>query len=106
MSKVNEIIVEGYLLDDETTFSFTEICQHYHIPQSLLDEMIECGLIESNQSAELKLDRASLRRVQTALCLQNDLQINLAGAALILELQSELKKAQIELAMLQKYVQP
>ena len=53
--------------------------------------MVEWGLleVEGNSPEEWRFDARALRRAQTAFRLQADLGVNLAGAAVIVELLDE-----------------
>ncbi len=100
-----EKIVTGVLIEESTTYTFTEVCHKYHIPKKLLIEMVEEGLFP-NKSADinnLNLDFNALRRLETAFRLQRDLEINLAGVALALDLLDEMDKMRHELDILRKH---
>lgn len=103
MKKENVLV--GVLIEEESTLSVTEICYRYHIPQELLREMLEEGLF-TNQTSDIKqlaLDQKSLRRIETAFRLHKDLDINLPGVALALELLDEMDKMRDELNILRKH---
>lgn len=103
MNKDN--ILTGVLIEETTTYSFVEVCHRYHIPKELLIEIIEQGLF-SNQSSELEqiaLDQKSLQRLETAFRLHRDLDINLPGVVLALELLEEIDTMRHELDILHKH---
>jgi chaperone modulatory protein CbpM len=102
------LIIQGILLnDDETTFSFTEICQQYHMPKEILLEMLEHGLISTlTTSAEkANFNQTMVKRIQSAYRLQCDLGVNSPGAVLALELLDELEQLRKELNILQRQVE-
>lgn len=98
-------ILTGVLITETTTFTMTEICQKYSIPQELLQEMIEQGLF-NNQTAEpeqMTLNLKALQKMESAFRLHRDLGINLPGVALVLDLLEEMDKMRGELDVLRKH---
>lgn len=73
-----------------------EICDVYHVTPEWLAELISYGVIESHGA---RFDITNLRRIRRLMRLQQDLELNMAGAALALDLidQIESLKAQVEL---------
>ncbi|KTD42494.1 chaperone modulator CbpM [Legionella quateirensis] len=103
MSKNN--LLTGMLIEETTTYTFVEVCHRYHIPEDLLIEMIEYGLFP-NQPTDPKnimMDQKALRRIESAFRLHRDLEINLPGVALALELLEKIEKMQNELDILRKH---
>ncbi|TAL58685.1 MAG: molecular chaperone [Legionella sp.] len=100
-----ENLLTGVLIEETTTYTFTEVCHRYHIPKELLIEIIEIGLFpEQNITAEqMVLDQKSLMRLETAFRLHRDLEVNLPGVALALELMDEMERMRNELAILRKH---
>jgi len=101
-----DMILSGFIMDETIPFTLTEIRQQYAIDEALLMEMIEYGLIPSEVIAveEYSVDYATVRRIQSALRLQRDLEINIPGIVMILDLLEELEQVQQELAVLRKNV--
>jgi chaperone modulatory protein CbpM len=83
--------VEVELLDETACVSAHELCRACSADLASLVEMVEWGLLEAQGSSpeEWRFDARALRRAQTALRLQADLGVNLAGAAVIVELLDE-----------------
>lgn len=103
MSK--EHFLTGVLIEETTTFSFIEVCHHYHIPKELLVEMIEQGFFpdQPTELEKIALDQKALRRMESAFRLHKDLGINLPGVALALDLLEEIEKMRKELDILRKH---
>lgn len=103
--KSNEIIT-GVLVDEKTTFSVSEICTRCNVPHELLVQMMEYGLFEFTNQLEddYNLDLKTLRIVESAVHLHRDLEINMPGIALILELKDELEQLRNELDLLHKHL--
>lgn len=75
--------------------TYDEICLRCTIPAETLNEMIEYGVIEplfsTKKEAPIYFSSSSLLRVNTAIRLCRDLEVNIAGAALAIELLDEIK---------------
>ncbi|RUR13746.1 chaperone modulator CbpM [Legionella sp. km772] len=97
-----EQVIVGMLIEE--TLSFKEVCHKYNIPQELLLEMMEYGIFStSSNGKENQLDAKDLRRMESAFRLHRDLEINLPGVALALELLDEIEGLRRELAILHKH---
>lgn len=84
---------EGLLLDEQVSFSLKEFCQLCGIPRELLVEMVKEGLLEPiNQEMQWRFSATALHRARTALHLQRDLGINLAGIMTVLDLLQEVRE--------------
>lgn len=96
----------GVIVEETTSISFVEVCHKYRINQDLLLEMIDYGLLSAqiNQDNQASIDQKSLQRMETAFRLHRDLEINLAGVALALDLLDEMKDLRSELDILRKQV--
>ncbi len=94
MGKEMLLIVTGLVLDEGVKLSLAELCETCKINAELVIEMVEEGVIEPEgvSPASWLFDALALKRLQTALHLQRDLRINLAGAALVLDLLEELEE--------------
>ncbi|KTD31226.1 putative chaperone-modulator protein CbpM [Legionella moravica] len=104
MSRNN--LLTGMLIEETTTYTFIEVCHKYHIPEELLTEMIEYGFFP-NQPTDPKriaIDEKALRRIESAFRLHRDLEINLPGVTLALELLEKIEKMQSELDILRKHL--
>ena len=95
----------GVLIEENTTFSFKEVCHKYNIPEELLIEMIEQGLFpnQPTQKEHITYDSKSLKRIESAFRLHKDLGVNMPGVALALELLDEIEHMHCELTILRKH---
>ncbi|TFG36937.1 MAG: MerR family transcriptional regulator [Desulfobacterales bacterium] len=82
----------GMVLDDQARLSLEELCEICDISAETILDMIEEGLLEPQGRVpfEWRFRCYEVRRVQVALRLQQDLRVNLPGAALIIDLLEEL----------------
>jgi chaperone modulatory protein CbpM len=99
--------VEVELLDETACVSAGELCRLCSADFASLVEMVDWGLLEAEgkRPQEWRFSARALRRAQTALRLQADLGVNLAGAALIVELLDERGALARRLAQLEALLQ-
>lgn len=83
----------GIVLDEEVTLSLDEVCEVCGIQQSVVIEMVAEGIAEplDDASSDLEFSGIAVTRLMAAFRLQRDLHINLAGAALALDLLDEIR---------------
>lgn len=83
----------GILLDERTELSLHEFCDACSSSTDWVVELVEEGVLEpaGRDQAQWRFSGLSLFRARTAMRLQHDLDINLAGIALALELMDELE---------------
>jgi chaperone modulatory protein CbpM len=103
MTSSNEII-RGELLDDELFLTLGELSRACTIHADRIIDIVNEGIIEpqGRDVAEWRFPGAALVRVQCVTRLQRDLGVNLAGAALVLELMDEIDRLRSHLRVLQQ----
>lgn len=76
------------LIDEQTTFTLADLCRCFAVEAELIEELVEQGILEpvGRQGQHWYFAAGSLRRTRITLHLQRDLGVNLAGAALALDL--------------------
>ena len=86
--------ISAVLLDDSVEFSLTEVCAACRVSEELVVEIVAEGIVEPSgpDRAQWRFTGIALTRVHRALRLQHDFGINLAGAALALDLLEELER--------------
>lgn len=91
MSRNKEIQV-GTLLDDSVEFSLSDVCHTCHVHAEVVMQLVEVGALEPHgqKPSQWRFTGHAIRRLVRAINLQRDLGINLAGAALALELLDEI----------------
>ncbi len=99
MIKDNKKILADLIITESTddeTVSLVKLCHCIEIPIEQIFMMVEYGVLEpiNYRSSHIRwrFSANSISRVQTAIRLQRDLDINMAGAALVIELMDELKQ--------------
>lgn len=88
-------------LEADPELSLEELCETCQITTSFICELVEYGTLEPKGVSidAWRFDTRHLQRIQRVLRLQHDLEINLAGAALAMDLMDQIDqlKAQVEL---------
>ena len=76
------------LIDEQTIFTLADICHTFSVEAEFVEGLVEEGILEPSgkQGRHLYFTANCLRRTRVTLHLQRDLRVNLAGAALALEL--------------------
>ncbi len=82
------------VLDDSTTWGITEICTLCRVENELVRQMVNEGLVipEGSSPETWRFNGFAVKRIQVTMRLQNDLRVNLPGAALVLDLLEELEE--------------
>lgn len=105
MYHIKQIIFSDVMVGDEkVTFTLTEFHEKYAVDEALLLEMLEYGLIEPDKAENLIVDLHTLHRIQAAMRLNRDLQVNMPGIALVLEMREKLDRMNNELEILRKHI--
>lgn len=86
-------ILSGLLLDERHLLTLAELCQASDLHAEALILMVEEGLLDplGNGPADWRFPASTLRRVQIVLRLQRDLDLDLSGAALAVDLLDEIR---------------
>ena len=102
----SKVIIAGVLMDEHTMISFVDVCQKCNISEAMLLDMMDHGLCNYQNRPEkiIDFDEQMLSRIQSACRLQRDLDLNLPGVVLVLELLDELTQLRNELGILQHHV--
>lgn len=90
---MTEIILTGVVLDEQTELSLTDLSQACSTSTEWVIELVQEGVLEpvGGQPTQWRFSGTSLKRAHTAMRLQTDLKINLAGVALALDLIEEIE---------------
>jgi len=105
MTVITEV-VSGRIVEEEIELSLDELCQACGVEDAWLMSLVEEGILEPQQGpqqdeVQLRFTGLCIHRVRTVHRLQRDLGINLAGAALALELLEEIAALQARIAALE-----
>ena len=98
MRSVQEDALSGVIFEEYAKLSVDELSRLCAVDRTYIVELVEEGVLSVEVDAsEWRFSGAALRRVRTALRLQRDLEINLPGVALALELLEEIEALRREL---------
>lgn len=94
MSKEVLEILSGQIVDEGTEMTLAEVCRACGLDAEQVLELVEHGIAEPSgrQPSGWRFGGLSLRRIRCAQRLQRDLGVNMAGAALALDLIEELER--------------
>ena len=89
----------GVILEDEVRLTLRELCDTCTVHTGFVIDLVNEGVIEPSgmEKSHWCFTGLSLRRIKTAKRLQRDLDINLAGIALALDLMDEVEQLQTQL---------
>ncbi|QLH43558.1 MAG: MerR family transcriptional regulator [Coxiellaceae bacterium] len=101
---VNKEIHTGTVVDDQITYTIVEVCDICHIPVNEVRLLIEYGIVqpEGKMQQDWQFTLRELQRIQRALRLQRDLEIDLAGIALAIELLDEIDDMRNKVSLLEQ----
>lgn len=91
--------IHGTVLDEELQCTLAELCRLCGVNPEIIHDMVDEGVItpRGTSPVEWHFTSIEIKRVQTAVRLQNDLQVNLAGCALVLDLLEEIDELKLAL---------
>ena len=91
--------IEGQIIDERTEISIVQLCRICAVEAEMVERLVEEGVIEPTRHEKdaLYFPQSSLKRTRVVMRLRSDLGVNLAGAALALELLDRIDKLQSEL---------
>lgn len=92
-------MIEGQLLDEHAEISILQLCRSCAIEAELVERLVAEGVLEPSrrEGATLFFPPSSMKRTRVVVRLRSDLGVNLAGAALALELLERIESLRAEL---------
>jgi chaperone modulatory protein CbpM len=99
MTGSNDQVLTGAIFEESALLTIEDLSRMCTIDERRIVEFVEEGVLHAvrTDAAEWRFTGAALRRTRVALRLERDLEINLAGVALALELMDELERLRREL---------
>ncbi|HET7371356.1 MAG TPA: chaperone modulator CbpM [Gammaproteobacteria bacterium] len=96
--------IEAALIEDGTLFTLRELCRSSGAHAEVIIEMVEVGLLEpqGRDPSDWRFPPQSLTRIHSTLRLRRDLDVNLSGAALALDLMDEVARLRHRLHALER----
>ncbi len=111
--EINQQILDGLLLDEHTELSLNDLCCACSSTAEWIIELVDEGVLEptpitaseqiepSYEQMHWRFSGQNLWRAQVAMRLQRDLNINLAGIALALDLLDDIESLKSQLCQYQ-----
>lgn len=95
-------LLNGDILEEQEALSLGELCRVCRVPAEVVIEMVEHGLVDplGRDPARWRFSGVSVQRIRCAQRLRRDLGVNLAGAALAVDLLDELERLRSRLRRL------
>lgn len=102
MVKKELMIIADY--SRQTILTLEEVCESCQISTDYIHDLIEYDIIHLENEAleEQYFNLKQLQRIQTAIRLQQDLEVNLAGIAIILDLLDEMEDMRARMELLER----
>ncbi|MCB1621575.1 MAG: MerR family transcriptional regulator [Thiothrix sp.] len=91
-SELNTVLT-GEILDEGREITLVELCRTCSVQAETIEALVEYGILEPSgrHGSHWHFQATSIRRARTALRLRQHLGVNLAGAALALELMERIE---------------
>ena len=89
-------LLNGLVLDEEAELTLSDLCHACSRHAEWIVQLVEEGILEpaGRTPTQWRFSGTSLRKAHIAMRLQRDLDINLAGVALALDLMDEIETLQ------------
>jgi len=86
--------ISALLLDETAEFSLAELCAACRVSEDLVVEIVAEGIVEpmGRERMHWRFTGVALTRVQRVVRLQQDFGVNLAGAALAIDLLEQIER--------------
>jgi chaperone modulatory protein CbpM len=94
MSSEEHNALSGEIFDEHVVLSVDDLCRICSVDRTTIVAFVEEGVLSVTrvEASQWRFAGSALRRARTALRLQRDLEINLPGVAVVLELLEELQQ--------------
>lgn len=98
-SETRKTTLVGTILEEEVVLSLGELCRASRLSAERVIELAEEGVVEpiGRSPESWRFRGVSLRRIRCAQRLEEDLGVNTAGVALVLDLLEELERLRMRL---------
>ncbi len=102
---VKSYIASGYVIEEEGELSLAELSQACRVDAEWVIALVAEGILDPLHTGQhhWRFSAGSVYRARTVQRLQRDLGVNMAGAALALELMEEIDALRTRLAVLESY---
>lgn len=96
-------LLSGEIFEEDIVLSLADLCRACQLPAERVLELVQEGVIEpvGRDPARWRFQAISVRRVRCVQRLEQDLGVNVAGAALAIDLLEELEQLRTRLRRLE-----
>jgi chaperone modulatory protein CbpM len=103
MTKEIVSLLTGEVLEEEVELTLAELCRACRLPAERVFDLVEEGVVEpvGRDPARWRFRGICVRRVRCVLSLERDLGVNVAGAALALDLLDQIEAMRSRLQRLE-----
>jgi chaperone modulatory protein CbpM len=104
MAEKSEVVIFADYSHAERPLSLREFLEITHLAPEQVHELVHYDIIHpaTNQLEQWQFDLQQLQRATRALRLQRDLEVNLAGVAILLDLLDEMENMRAQLSLMEK----
>ena len=94
MTEHENSLFEGQVIDESTEITIVQLCRRCAVEAELVERLVAEGIIEPSrqEGAMLYFPQSCTKRTRIVLRLRSDLGVNMAGAALALQLLDRIEK--------------
>ena len=98
-SQTYQTVVSAFILEEQTGLTLSDLCRACKAEVALIVELVDEGVLmpQGSTPEQWRFTGLHMHRARTAVRLQRDLGVNLAGAALALQLMDELSSLRAQL---------
>ena len=102
--EVRKKVLQSEVIESRREMSLSDLCEVCTVTSERVVQLVDEGLVEpeGREPAEWRFSGRSVRRVVVAERLSRDLRLNVAGAALVLDLLDEVKQLRQRLLRLEE----
>jgi chaperone modulatory protein CbpM len=99
MDETSRTVVHGVIVEEEIRFTLADLCRACSAETSQVVALVEEGVLEpaGGGPEDWRFEGPSLRRARAALRLAHDLELGVAGTALVMDLLDEIDRLQARL---------
>lgn len=104
MARKDIVIIADYSYPNEMTLD--EVCEICSVSPDFINDLIDFEILQFGEDypEAWSFDLPQVERIKTAQRLQHDLEVNLPGIAIILDLLDEMEKLRAQAALLEKHL--
>jgi chaperone modulatory protein CbpM len=102
----HQLVIASFNIEANPELTLDELCSACNVTPEFVEQLVEYGIIElDNEPIEThRFEPEHLRRVRTIVHLQRDLEVNLPGAAVVIDLMDEIEEMRAKIEMMERHL--